>query len=93
MQPIERARRLSRSLQARFRIDLFSALVEREFERRLAEAILEAEREAYRRGREEALAGSSGPAVPVSTENGNAAVNPSPQREKGARPGGRPMTM
>lgn len=93
MQPIERARRLSRSLQARFRIDLFSALVEREFERRLAETILEAERDAYRRGREEALAGSAGAAVPVSAEDGKAAVNPSPRREEGAWPGGRPMTM
>ena len=93
MQPIERARRLRRSLQARFRIDLFSALVEREFERRLAETILEAERDAYRRGREEALAGSAGAAVPVSAEDGKAVVNPSPRREEGAWPGGRPMTM
>ncbi len=82
MPPIERARRLSRSLQARFRIDLFSTLVEREFERRLADAILEAERDAYRRGREEAQAGSNA-----------GAVNPSPRPEAVARPGGPPMTM
>ncbi|MBP2300433.1 hypothetical protein [Azospirillum picis] len=56
MPPIERARHLSRLLQARFRIDLFSALVERDFEKRLADTILEAERDAYRRGREAALA-------------------------------------
>ncbi|WP_146191559.1 hypothetical protein [Azospirillum humicireducens] len=93
MRPIERARRLSRCLQARFRIDLFSTLVEREFERRLAEFILEAERDAYRRGREAALAGSGGSPVPVSGEDGKAAVNPSPQREEGAWPGGKPMTM
>ncbi|PWC32295.1 hypothetical protein TSO352_16405 [Azospirillum sp. TSO35-2] len=54
---------MSRSLQARFRIDLFSALVERDFERRLAEAILDAERDAYRRGRDAALAGSDGDAA------------------------------
>lgn len=92
MQPIERARRLSRSLQARFRIDLFSALVEREFERRLADAILEAERDAYRRGREEALAGSAA-AAPMSGRDGDAVVNPSPRREEGGRTAARPMTM
>ncbi|WP_042442219.1 hypothetical protein [Azospirillum sp. B510] len=81
MPPIERARRLSRSLQARFRIDLFSALVEREFERRLAETILEAERDAYRRGREDGLAG---------LDSGLA----SPARPQAAeRPEGPPMTM
>lgn len=53
--PAERARRLSRFLQARFRIDLFSALVERDFERRLAEAILAAEQDAFRRGQESAF--------------------------------------
>lgn len=82
MPPIERARRLSLSLQARFRIDLFSALVEREFERRLADAILEAERDAYRRGREEAQAGANG-----------GVVSPSPRPEAAARPSGPPMTM
>ncbi len=51
----ERARRLSRFLQARFRIDLFSALVERDFERRLAVAIAAAEQDAFRRGQEAAL--------------------------------------
>jgi len=55
MPPTERARRLSRALQARFRIDLFSALVERDFERQLAEAILAAEREAFLRGQDAAL--------------------------------------
>lgn len=82
MPPIERARRLSLSLQARFRIDLFSALVEREFERRLADAILEAERDAYRRGRDEAQAGPDA-----------GALSPSPRPEAAARPGGPPMTM
>lgn len=82
MPPIERARRLSRSLQARFRIDLFSALVEREFERRLADAIVEAERDAYRRGREEAQAGlAAGPVSPVQ------------RSEAVVRPDGPPMTM
>ncbi|MBK1838961.1 hypothetical protein JHL17_16210 [Azospirillum sp. YIM B02556] len=88
MPPIERARRLSRSLQARFRIDLFSALVEREFERRLAEAILDAEREAYRRGREEALAGPG-----VASLDVDGGVSPSPRSEAAARPAGRSMTM
>ncbi|WP_372397912.1 hypothetical protein ABMY26_14200 [Azospirillum sp. HJ39] len=91
MPPIERARRLSRSLQARFRIDLFSALVERDFERRLAEVILEAEREAYRRGCEAALAGMAGSAAADPGED--AAVNPSPAMDKGARAAGTPMTM
>lgn len=56
----QRARRLSRALRANFRIDLFSVVVERDFERHLAEAIAAAEQEAFRRGRETArtLAGS-----------------------------------
>ncbi|PGH54850.1 hypothetical protein CRT60_34530 [Azospirillum palustre] len=82
MPPIERARRLSRSLQARFRIDLFSALVEREFERRLADTIVEAERDAYRRGREEAQAGLA-----------TGAVSPVQRPEAAVRPDGPPMTM
>ncbi|MCG5242021.1 hypothetical protein [Azospirillum doebereinerae] len=61
MPPTERARRLSRALQARFRIDLFSALVERDFERQLAEVILAAEREAFRRGQDAALGRSPAP--------------------------------
>lgn len=61
MPPTERARRLSRSLQARFRIDLFSAVVERDFERQLAEVILDAERAAFQRGQEAARA--TGPAA------------------------------
>ncbi|CAO3416826.1 hypothetical protein [Azospirillum endophyticum] len=101
MPPIERARRLSRSLQARFRIDLFSVLVEREFERRLAEAILDAEREAYRRGREEALAGLGVAGLDAGLDadarydasHAEDAVSRSPRPEAGARPDGRPMTM
>ncbi|CAO3414853.1 hypothetical protein [Azospirillum doebereinerae] len=65
MPPTERARRLSRALQARFRIDLFSALVERDFERQLAETILAAEREAFLRGQEAAL--GRGPAAARAT--------------------------
>ncbi|MBP2229740.1 hypothetical protein J2847_003039 [Azospirillum agricola] len=55
MPPTERARRLSRALQARFRIDLFSTLVERDFERHLTDAILAAERTAFQRGRDSVL--------------------------------------
>ena len=65
MPPAERARRLNRALQSRFRIDLFSALVERDFERCLAEAILAAERDAFRRGQDAALGRHS---VPNHTE-------------------------
>lgn len=73
MPPADRARRLSRSLQARFRIDLFSALVERDFERCLTETILAAEREAYQRGRDAALgqrpdASGAVPAAPRPTD-------------------------
>lgn len=65
MPPADRARRLSRSLQARFRIDLFSALVERDFERCLAETILAADREAYQRGWDAALGQPSEAARPT----------------------------
>jgi len=52
MPPVERARSLSRKLQAWFRIDLFSSVVERDFERQLADAIRSAELEAFRRGQD-----------------------------------------
>lgn len=70
MSPTERAARLSRQLQAEFRIDLFSGVVERSFERRLAEAIVDAERAAYLRGRDTAAANPgpvTGPAAPYPT--------------------------
>lgn len=50
----QRAKRLSRALRENFRIDLFSVVVERDFERQLAEAIAAAELDGYRRGREAA---------------------------------------
>ncbi len=49
MTPTERARRLRQTLQGNFRIDLFSVVAERDFERLLADAIHAAEREAMRR--------------------------------------------
>lgn len=52
MPPAERARSLRRKLQARFRIDLFSCVAERDFERQLADAIRSAEEQAFHRGQE-----------------------------------------
>ena len=49
MTPTERAKRLRHTLQGSFRIDLFSVVAERDFERLLAAAIHAAEREAIRR--------------------------------------------
>lgn len=49
MTPTERAKRLRRTLQGSFRIDLFSVVAERQFERLLADAILAAERDATHR--------------------------------------------
>ncbi|HYG89743.1 MAG TPA: hypothetical protein VD978_26205 [Azospirillum sp.] len=49
MTPAERAKRLREALQGNFRIDLFSIVAERDFERLLADAIHAAEREAVRR--------------------------------------------
>ncbi|HYH17641.1 MAG TPA: hypothetical protein VD995_03385 [Azospirillum sp.] len=52
MTPMERAQALRRALQDSFRIDLYSIVAERDFERLLAEAIAAAEQDAYHRGRE-----------------------------------------
>lgn len=52
MPPTERARTLSRKLRARFRIDLYSCVAERDFERQLADAIRAAEEAAFHRGQE-----------------------------------------
>ena len=49
MTPTERAQRLRRTLQGSFRIDLFSVVAERQFERLIADAIHAAERDALRR--------------------------------------------
>ncbi|WP_448192789.1 hypothetical protein [Azospirillum sp. sgz301742] len=49
MTPAERAKRLRQTLQGSFRIDLFSVVAERDFERLLAAAIHAAERDATRR--------------------------------------------
>ncbi|WP_146208682.1 hypothetical protein [Azospirillum sp. TSO22-1] len=46
MTPSERARRLRQALQGSFRIDLFSVVAERTFERLIAEAIQAAEHDA-----------------------------------------------
>ncbi|WP_431855694.1 hypothetical protein [Azospirillum sp.] len=46
MTPSERARRLRQTLQGNFRIDLFSVVAERTFERLIADAIQAAERDA-----------------------------------------------
>ena len=46
MTPSERARRLRQTLQGNFRIDLFSVIAERAFERLIADAIRAAERDA-----------------------------------------------
>lgn len=46
MTPSERARRLRQTLQGNFRIDLFSVVAERTFERLIAEAIQAAEHDA-----------------------------------------------
>ncbi|SMH55452.1 hypothetical protein [Azospirillum agricola] len=70
MPPTERARRLSRALQARFRIDLFSTLVERDFERQLTDAILAAERTAFQRGRDSVL-GQPAAALPDGRRDGD----------------------
>lgn len=48
MTPDERAKRLRQALQGNFRIDLFSVVAERDFERLLADAIQAAERDALR---------------------------------------------
>lgn len=52
----ERAQALRRALQDGFRIDLFSVVAERAFERLLADAIDAAEHDAYRRGLDAAQA-------------------------------------
>ena len=49
MTATERAKRLRQTLQGNFRIDLFSVVAERDFERLLAAAIHAAERDATRR--------------------------------------------
>ncbi|HEY0832620.1 MAG TPA: hypothetical protein VGE72_01820 [Azospirillum sp.] len=49
MTPTERAQALRRMLQDRFRIDLYSIVAERDFERLLAEAIAAAEHDARHR--------------------------------------------
>jgi hypothetical protein len=49
MTAAERAKRLRQTLQGSFRIDLFSVVAERDFERLLAAAIHAAERDALRR--------------------------------------------
>lgn len=51
MTPMERAQALRQTLQDSFRIDLYSIVAERDFERLLAEAIAAAEHDAYHRGR------------------------------------------
>lgn len=56
MTPTERAQALRRALQDSFRIDLYSIVAERDFERLLAEAIAAAEHDAYHRGQATATA-------------------------------------
>lgn len=52
MTPMERAQALRQALQDSFRIDLYSIVAERDFERLLAEAIAAAEHDAFHRGRD-----------------------------------------
>lgn len=59
MTAFQRAHILRWRLQQHFRIDLHSAVAERDFERQLADAIDAAEREAYRRGQDDARAAAS----------------------------------
>lgn len=54
MTTMQRAQILRWRLQQRFRIDLYSPVAERDFERQLAEVIDAAERDAFRRGQEDA---------------------------------------
>jgi len=59
MTALQRAQILRWRLQQQFRIDLYSPVAERNFERQLADAIDAAEQEGYRRGQEEARSPAS----------------------------------
>ncbi|MCW2246800.1 hypothetical protein M2352_002391 [Azospirillum fermentarium] len=73
MTAFQRAQILRWRLQQHFRIDLYSPVAERDFERRLAEAIDAAEREGYRRGQEEAR-GTAAPHHPHTAPHPHAAA-------------------